>query len=62
LKNGAKEAQKQLAKVRADGNRYLLARIPVVESDGTYTLSKEDRHKGKNAPPRNCMATPKATI
>lgn len=47
LKNGAKAAHKQLAKVNTDGNRYLLARIPVVESNGTYTLTKEDTHKGK---------------
>ena len=47
LKDGAKEAQKQLAKVSTDGNRYLLARIPVVEGDGTYTLAKEDTQKEK---------------
>ncbi len=46
-KDGVKEAQKQLAKVRADGNRYLLARIPVVEGDGAYTLAKEVMQKGK---------------
>lgn len=32
---------KRLAKVTIDGNRFLLARIPVVEKDGTYTLEKE---------------------
>jgi len=47
LKDGSKEAQKQLAKVSTDGNRYLLARIPVVEGDGTYTLTKEVTQKGK---------------
>jgi hypothetical protein len=47
LKDGAKEAQKQLAKVSTDGNRYLLARIPVVEGDGTYTLTKEVTQKEK---------------
>lgn len=47
LKDGAKAAQKQLAKVSADGNRYLLARIPVVKGDGTYTLTKVDTQKGK---------------
>lgn len=41
LKDGAKKAQQQLAKVSHDGNRYLLARIPVVERNGTYTLAKE---------------------
>jgi len=43
----AEKAQKQLATVSRDGNRYLLARIPVVESDGTYTLTKEDTQNGK---------------
>ena len=47
LKDGAKKAQKQLAQVSSDGNRYLLARIPVVESDGTYTLAKEDTQNGR---------------
>ena len=46
LKDGAEKAQKQLAKVSSDGNRYLLARIPVVESEGTYTLAKEDQQNG----------------
>jgi hypothetical protein len=47
LKDGVSEAQKQLAKVSTDGNRYLLARIPVVEGDGTCTLMKEDTWTGK---------------
>jgi hypothetical protein len=47
LKDGATKAQKQLAQVSRDGNRYLLARIPVVESDGTYTLAKEATLNGK---------------
>jgi len=47
LKDGAKKAQEQLARVSRDGNRYLLARIPVVERDGTYTLAKVDTQNGK---------------
>ena len=47
LKQGTKTAQKQLSKVSADGNRYLLARIPVVEGEGTYTLTKDVMQKGK---------------
>jgi hypothetical protein len=47
LRDGAEKAQKQLAKVSSDGNRYLLARIPIVESDGTYTLVTESRQNGK---------------
>jgi hypothetical protein len=47
LKDGAEKAQKQLAHVSSDGNRYLLARIPVVEADGTYTLAKGDTRNGK---------------
>lgn len=47
LQEGVKKAQKQLAKVSSDGNRYLLARIPVVKSDGTYILAKKDTRNGK---------------
>ena len=44
---GAKRARRQLAQVRRDGNRYLLARIPLVASGGTYTLAKEATRNGK---------------
>jgi uncharacterized protein DUF3616 len=47
LRDGAEKARKQLAQVSSDGNRYLLARIPIVESDGTYTLAKEETQDGK---------------
>jgi len=40
LKKGAKKAQKELAKLRKDGNRYLLARIRVVRSGGSCTLAR----------------------
>ncbi len=46
-KDRAKKAQEQMAQVTGEGNRYLLARIPVVERDGTYTLTKKDRRNGK---------------
>ena len=46
-KAGPKQARKQLAKVRRDGNRYLLARIPFVASGGTYTLAKKVTRNGK---------------
>ena len=46
-KDGAEKAQKQLAQVSSDGNRYLLARIPVVERDRTYTLAQVDTQNGK---------------
>ena len=35
------KGHKQLAKVSVDGNRYLLARIPVVLIDGQHTLMRE---------------------
>jgi hypothetical protein len=35
------------AKLSVDGNRYLLARIPVVMEDGTYTLKKEVTENGE---------------
>jgi hypothetical protein len=47
LEDGLKQAKKQLAKISADGNRYLLARIPLAEVDGSYTLIKEDTKTGK---------------
>lgn len=37
----------RLAEVKREGNRYLLARIPLVEQNGTVTLAKEADHNGK---------------
>jgi hypothetical protein len=45
--DGAEKAQKKLAKVSSDGNRYLLARIPVAQRDGTFTLNKDVTQNGK---------------
>ncbi len=45
--DGARKAHKRLCSVGADGNRYLLARIPVVTENGETTLAKEVGHKGK---------------
>ena len=45
--DGAKKAHKRLCSVSADGNRYLLARIPVAEQDGAPTLLKNTGQKGK---------------
>ena len=45
--DGVKKAHKRLCSVSADGNRYLLARIPVIEHDGEYTLVKESGKKDK---------------
>ncbi|MFC0135722.1 hypothetical protein CR105_00175 [Massilia eurypsychrophila] len=45
--DGVKKAHKRLCSVSADGNRYLLARIPVIEQDGEYTLVKEEGKKAK---------------
>ncbi len=44
---GFDKSSKRLAKVEGDGNRYLLARIPVEENDGTYVLAKKAKEKGK---------------
>lgn len=38
---------KALAKVESDGNRYLLARIPLVEKDGVYMLLPEVDDNGQ---------------
>jgi hypothetical protein len=46
LKDGAEKAHKQLAQVSSDGNRYLLARIPIVEDAGSYALAKEATQDG----------------
>ena len=48
LNKGSKGAQKQLAKISRDGNRYLLARIPVIEGEGTYILARE-KTKGEES-------------
>ncbi|MFC3461474.1 DUF3616 domain-containing protein [Massilia haematophila] len=48
--DGVKKAHKRLCAVEADGNRYLLARIPVAEEagqPGTYTLLEEAGRKDK---------------
>jgi len=45
--DGVRRTHKRLASVSADGNRYLLARIPLVRQDGGFTLQKEAAHKGK---------------
>jgi hypothetical protein len=39
--DGARKAGKRLACVGADGNRYLLARIPLVQDGDGYTLERE---------------------
>lgn len=41
------KAHKQLAQSSKDGNRYLLARIPVEEIDSTYQLAKQISEKHK---------------
>ena len=48
LDDGPKYAKKQLAKISTDGNRHVLARIPLVEVDGSYSLMKESIKPGKN--------------
>jgi hypothetical protein len=46
-KESVEENFKHLAKVSSDGNRFLLARIPVVAEKGTYTLTKEIEQHGR---------------
>ncbi|MCC2957511.1 DUF3616 domain-containing protein [Massilia sp. IC2-477] len=45
--DGVKKAQKRLATISADGNRYLLGRIPLVKDGDGYTLARESTHKDK---------------
>jgi hypothetical protein len=43
--DGVRKANDRLGTVSADGNRYLLARIPVLAEDGGYTLAREQPGK-----------------
>lgn len=45
--DGLRRAHKRLSSVSADGNRYLLARIPIVDEEGGLALAREAGHKGK---------------
>ncbi len=45
--DSTKKAHKRLAAVSADGNRYLLGRIPIVAHGSEYTLARKAEHKGK---------------
>ena len=45
--DGVKKAHKRLCSVSAQGNRYLLARIPIIEQNGEHVLLKETGQKGK---------------
>lgn len=47
IEDGVRAAHKQMAKVSSDGNRYLLARIPVVDADGIPSLARKTTRKGK---------------
>ena len=47
VKGRVKQAQEQLRKVSRGGNRYLIARIPVVQEDGMYTLEKHAKRNGQ---------------
>jgi hypothetical protein len=42
-----KDNQKRLEKVISDGNRYLLARVPLVEENGIYTLKRTTEFEGR---------------
>ncbi|HEX5732971.1 MAG TPA: DUF3616 domain-containing protein [Blastocatellia bacterium] len=54
-----KDNIKNLANVSSDGNRFLLARIPIVEEGGTYVLKKEVEQEGekRTAALLDCTAT-----
>ena len=45
--DGVKKAHKRLCSVDSQGNRYLLARIPVTEQNGEHVLLKQTGQKGK---------------
>ncbi len=47
LEDNIEKDRKRLATVESDGNRYLLARIPIDESDGTYSLAKKTKVNGE---------------
>ncbi|HYW57923.1 MAG TPA: DUF3616 domain-containing protein [Polaromonas sp.] len=43
----AGSGHKLLAEISVDGNRYLLARIPLVEEEGSWTLRKKTTQRGR---------------
>ena len=45
--DGVKKAHKRLCSVGSQGNRFLLARIPITEQNGEHVLLKETGNKGK---------------
>lgn len=45
--DGVKKAHKRLASISADGNHYLLGRIPLVKDGDGFTLAREATHKDK---------------
>lgn len=45
--DGPEQALQRLAQVRCDGNRYLLARIPLVARNGTYHLAAAVTQQGQ---------------
>ncbi|MCE7985926.1 MAG: DUF3616 domain-containing protein [Caldilinea sp. CFX5] len=51
----------RLAEVSSDGNRFLLARIPVMAKDGTYTLVKEVAENAENGEKRTAAQLPCTT-
>lgn len=44
--DGSKKARKQLRQVSRDGNRYLLARIPLIQKEGSFALVKKHTQEG----------------
>ena len=61
-KNTVQQNFTRLAEVSSDGNRFLLARIPVIEKDGTYTLVQavEENGKKRTAAQLPCTTTTSA--
>lgn len=60
-KHTAQQNFARLAEVSSDGNRFLLARIPVIAKDGTYTLVKEVEKNGENGEKRTAAQLPCTT-
>ena len=55
---GEEKNIESLAKVSSDGNRFLLACIPIVEKDGTYSLEPKVVQDGEKRTPALLHSTP----
>ena len=61
VNKGSKGQQNQLAKISSDGNRFLLARVPVVQQEGAYLLARAVERDGAVAIAAQLQGTDKTS-